>query len=232
MKYINRVESLKNRHTGRVVLVANGPSLNTMNLSFLRNECVIGMNKIFLGFKKFHFYPKYYVAVNAKVIQQAADEIRNLNCVKFLSNHGAGDILLEDGLTYLINTTNPPERFCKDISLGVEEGWTVTFVALQVAYYLGFTEVVIIGMDHRFQYSGGPNEPVTMNGPDPNHFCDDYFGFGQTWDNPDLLNSEESYKIARSEYEQDGRRIVDATVNGACTVFEKADYRALFRVGV
>jgi len=220
---------LHNRHSGeRCVLVANGPSLNRMDLSFLRGETVIGLNKIFLGFRKFHFYPRYYVSVNRKVLEQSAEAIARLNCVKFISDRADG-LLAEDALTYRINTTRAPYRFCHDISQGVHEGWTVTYAALQIAYYLGFSEVVVIGMDHRFAYNGAPNQAQRLDGPDPNHFSPDYFGHGQQWNNPDLAHSEESYDIARTEFERDGRRIIDATVDGACTVFEKADYRDLFQ---
>ena len=67
-----------------------------------------------------------------------------------------------------------------------------------------------------------------MQGNDLNHFSPEYFGGGQSWDNPDLENSEASYRIAREEYEKDGRRIIDATYGGACTIFEKADYKKIF----
>lgn len=225
---MNRLSILRDRHRGeRCVLMANGPSLNRMDLSFLRGETVIGMNKIFLGFRKFGFYPKYYVAVNRKVLEQSAGRIKALNCVKFISDRADG-LIREDGLTYRINTTRAPSRFCHDIHRGVHEGWTVTYAALQVAYYLGFREVFVIGMDHRFEYTGGANQSQRLDGPDPNHFSSEYFGHGQHWDNPDLPHSEESYRIARAEFEKDGRRILDATVDGACNIFEKVDYREVF----
>ncbi|WP_040661644.1 6-hydroxymethylpterin diphosphokinase MptE-like protein [Nitrococcus mobilis] len=225
---MSRITFLKNRHLGeRCVVVANGPSLNSMDLSFLRREIAVGLNKIFLGFLRFGFYPRYYVAVNKKVLRQAESQIRALNCVKFISDRGSS-FLPESALTYHINTTEPPRRFSRDLAQGAHEGGTVTHVALQVAYYLGFKEVVLIGLDHRFEYTGAPNEARRLDGPDRNHFTPDYFGHGQTWDNPDLAQSEESYTIARQEYERVGRRIIDATVNGACTIFEKASYRDLF----
>ncbi|NNJ85488.1 MAG: DUF115 domain-containing protein [Gammaproteobacteria bacterium] len=225
-----RLNRLYNRHLGeRIVLVANGPSLNRMgSLKFLQHEITFGLNKIYLGIKQFGFYPRYYVAVNDKVIAQSVQQIKALNCVKFISARNAS-LVPEDALTYHINTRRG--HFCRDITQVVSEGWTVTYVALQIAYYLGFHEVVIIGMDHRFQYTGQPNEAHRLNGPDPNHFSPDYFGGGQTWDNPDIENSEVSYRIARAEFEKAGRRIIDATADGACTIFEKADYRHLFGLG-
>lgn len=225
---MGRFDLLHNRHRGeRCVLVANGPSLNRMDLSFLRREVVIGMNKIHLGLDRFGFHPQYFVCVNPLVLEQSADAIRSLACVKFLSDR-CGPSIPEDGLTYHLNTARPPARFCRDIARGVHEGWTVTYAALQVAWFLGFGEVVVIGMDHRYAYNGEPNQTQRLDGPDPNHFSPDYFGHGQHWDNPDLAHSEESYRIARAEFEGSGRRILDATVDGACTVFDKVDYRGLF----
>jgi hypothetical protein len=221
---------LKNRHLGeRVVITCNGPSLNNMDLSFLKSETTIGLNKIFLGFKQFNFYPNYLVAVNQKVLEQSHAEIKRLTCRKFLSNR-CPDLFKEDSLTHIIETSNPYARFCKDISIGLEEGWTVTYAALQVAYFLGFKEVIIIGMDHRFEYSGEPNAEAVINGEDPNHFCGSYFGNGKSWDNPDLENSEKSYEIAKREFENDGRIIYDATVNGACNIFPKLDYKKAFNL--
>lgn len=223
----SRLARFRGRHDGeRVVLVANGPSLNRMNLRFLQRETTIGLNKIYQGVQRFRFYPRYLVAVNRKVLEQAYREIAAMRCVKLIGERGS-DLLPEDALTYHLRTKNPPSRFCKDIERGVHEGWTVTYAALQIAYYMGFREVVIIGMDHRFKFSGEPNESRMLEGSDTNHFSTEYFA-GRTWDNPDLQRSEESYRIARQVLEADGRRIIDATVDGDCNVFEKCDYRTLF----
>jgi hypothetical protein len=218
-------ELLRGRHVGeRAVLVCNGPSLRDMDLTSLRRETVIGLNKIHLGLPEFGFYPRYLVAVNRKVLEQSLVEIQAMACIKFLSNHRP-DLYQDGPLTHVLDTHNPPADFCTDITVGLHEGWTVTFAALQVAYFMGFKQVVIIGMDHRYSYAGEPNAEATIEGEDPNHFHAGYFGHGQKWDNPDLENSERSYRLARRIYEQEGREIVDATLGGACEVFRKADYR-------
>lgn len=224
-----RLRLIRDRHRGeRCVIVANGPSLNRMDLGFLRREHVIGMNKIHLGISTFGFYPRYYVAINTKVVQQSASEIRALNCVKFIGARAASDAgLAEDALTYAIKT-DATARFSTDLMHGLHEGWTVTHAALQVAFHLGFADVVLIGLDHRYRYQGLPNQAQVMEGADPNHFTDRYFGYGQTWDNPDLARSEESYRFALAAFQQDGRQIRDATVDGACMVFPKADYKEVF----
>lgn len=222
------MKHLRNRHVGeRCVLICNGPSLNSMNLDFIKNETSIGLNKIYLGFKKFRFYPKYYVAVNQKVLTQSSSEIEELTSVKFLSDRCPG-LFSQNALTNILNTRRYTNDFSFDLSEGVQEGYTVTYAALQIAFYLGFSQVVIIGMDHRFNYEGKPNEEKLHIGDDLNHFTTGYFK-GHKWDNPDLVNSERYYKIAKSIFEQHGREIIDATVDGACTVFKKMNYEQLFR---
>lgn len=225
-----RIALLRDRHRGqRGVIVANGPSLNDMDLRCLRGENIVGLNKIYLGLQRFGFYPRYYVAINEKVIQQSKEEIKRLRCVKFLGSHARAWGLEEDGLTYIVDTEHPPARFSRDLAKGMHEGWTVTYAALQVAYFLGFSQVVLVGLDHRYAFQGDPNAPSRMQGRDPNHFSPAYFADGQEWDNPDLSRSEESFRIARAEFERDGREILDATQDGACTVFRKADFRSIFR---
>lgn len=225
----DRLIHFKDRHRGgRAVIVCNGPSLNQMDLEFLSGEIVFGLNKIHLGLRKFGFFPRYLVAVNDKVIAQSAEAYRDLSAVKFLTER-ALDILPPDPFTYHIRTTGLKERFFPDITKGVREGHTVTHAALQIAYYMGFQEVVIIGMDHRFETQGAPNEAQRLNGPDVNHFSADYFR-DQDWDLPNLVESEVSYRAALAAFSADNRRIIDATVGGACEIFPKRDYRQVFNL--
>ena len=88
--------------------------------------------------------------------------------------------------------------------------------------------VVIVGMDHRYSYMGLPNEPHVLQGPDPNHSDPNYFS-GHTWDNPDLANSERFHAMAREAFEATGRRVIDCTVDGSCTVFEKGRLEDVLR---
>ncbi|MEL7090193.1 MAG: 6-hydroxymethylpterin diphosphokinase MptE-like protein [Pseudomonadota bacterium] len=221
-----RLARFHNAHAGeRCILVCNGPSLNRMDLRPLRRHTVIGLNKIYLGRDRFGFEPDYLVAVNDKVIAQSAEAYAGMASTKFFTDR-ATDIVPPAPDTFHMRTHDVDARFSRDITRGVHEGWTVTHAALQIAYFMGFEEVIIIGMDHRFQGDAVPNAPLYMAGADPNHFSPDYFR-GQTWDAPDLVQSEDSYRAARAAFEQDNRRIIDATVDGACTVFAKIPYADL-----
>ena len=104
----------------------------------------------------------------------------------------------------------------------------MTYVALQAAYWMGFQEVILVGVDHRYSTAGPANAMVVSQSDDPDHFDPEYFGRGFRWQLPDLEASERSYRLARAAFEADGRRIVDATVGGQLEVFPKIDYKSLF----
>jgi FkbM family methyltransferase len=223
----SRFVKFKNVHCGeRCVIIGNGASLNRMDLSFLQKEISFGLNRIYLIFDKWKFRPTYYVAVNPLVIGQSNENIRKLTAPKFLSDFGRKFFKESEDVFFVKNTED--WKFSKDPNLGLCEGWTVTYVAIQLAYYMGFKEVVLIGVDHDFQACGSPNQEVVSEGPDPNHFHPDYFGKGVRWHLPDLERSERSYRMAKEAFESEGRRILDGTVDGKLTVFPKIDYREHF----
>ena len=139
-----RLQRFRDCHRGeRLVLVCNGPSLNQTDFSLIRSEVSMGLNKIFLGFRRLKFYPRYYLAINPRVIEQSAQEIAQLNCVRFLKNMGNSNPLPESALTYFLQP-RPEERFHHDVCKGFFEGYTVTFAALQLAFFMGFSKVIIV----------------------------------------------------------------------------------------
>jgi GT2 family glycosyltransferase/glycosyltransferase involved in cell wall biosynthesis len=223
-----KLAAYKDRHLGqRCVIIGNGPSLNKMDLSFLKHEITFGMNRIFLLFEKWDFRPTYYASVNPLVLEQSAEEILKISAPKFLSDKGIPffpnppeDVIFIRSLPKWFFSCDPREGLC--------EGWTVTFFAMQLAYFMGFSEVILIGVDHHFTTQGDPNKEVISQGDDPNHFHPDYFGKGIRWHLPDLERSEGSYRMAKEAFEKDGRKILDATVGGKLTIFTKVDYLQLF----
>lgn len=223
------LETCKDKHRGeRCVIIGNGSSLNHMDLSFLKREFCFGLNKIYLGFEKWDFTPTYYVAVNSLVIEQSVEQIYNIPCTKFISDRGIPYLQPRKDIIFIETSAYNDKEFSTDPTMGLREGNTVTYVALQLAYYMGFKTVILIGVDHSFIIDGLPHQEVIAEGEDPNHFHPNYFGKGQKWNLPDLAGSEKYYKIAYAHFWLDNRQIIDATLNGKCPVFPKMDYRDLF----
>lgn len=220
-----RLRAYKDRHKGqRCFIIGNGPSLNKMDLSLLHDEFTFGMNRIYLLFSKLGFHTSYLVSVNDLVVQQCAEDIQRLPLPKFLSWRAMGEPV--DSSTTIFLRSSYEVGFSTDLEEFVCESATVTNVALQLAYYMGFSKVILIGVDHSFTSKGKPNTTVVSDGSDPNHFSPDYFGKGFRWQLPDLDTSERGYLLAREAFEKDGRQILDATLDGKLQVFPKVDYGA------
>ncbi|WP_071515516.1 FkbM family methyltransferase [Geitlerinema sp. PCC 9228] len=224
-----KLKQFKDIHKGeRCVIIGNGPSLNKMDLSFLKNETCFGTNRIYLGFEKWGFTPTYYVTVNKLVIEQSVEEILNIPCPKFISNKGIPYIPNQEDIMFIKTLPYHGEPFSSNPLEGINEGSTVTYVAMQLAYYMGFDTVVLIGVDHNFVTKGQPHKEVVSQGEDPNHFHPNYFGKGTKWHLPDLETSEKHYQIANEKFKAEGRTIIDATLDGHCQVFPKKHYKEVF----
>lgn len=225
---IRRMAELRDKHRGqRCFIIGNGPSLKQTDLSKLMNEITLGQNRIYLAFPELNFTTTYYLSVNDLVIEQCAKEIEALPMPRFIGWRGRKWISPQENLFY-IHTTYSGEKFAKDIRGRIWEGGTVTYTSLQVAYYLGFSQVILVGVDHNYVTQGKPNETVVSQGDDPNHFHPGYFGKGYRWQLPDLIQWEDAYRLARRTYEADGRVVMDATIGGKLQVFQKVDYNSLF----
>lgn len=207
-------------YTGRTaVILCNGPSLLKVDLTRLENVYTFGLNKINLLFSKTDFRPSSIVSVNRLVLEQNAEFFNSTNITLYLANRAVEFVKPRDSIRFLHLIHS--EKFARDISGSVNEGATVTFVALQVAFHLGFEKVALVGCDHNFAVNGPPNQTVIGRGADHSHFDPSYFSNGLPWQLPDLDVSENNYRLARLVYESFGRRIYNCTEGGKLEVFER-----------
>jgi hypothetical protein len=222
------IERFKNKHAGqRCVIIGNGPSLRNTDLSLLRNEFTFGLNRIYLLFDELGFQTTFHVVVNQLVVEQCSADFRGIKAPLFTTTPSQRFLEGSAGTAYLRSLAGP--RFFKDVTRGIWEGATVTYVAMQLAYHMGFTEVILVGIDHRFAVQGPAHQVVESVGPDDSHFDPNYFGKGFKWQLPDLATSEQAYRLANNVFQRNDRRIVDATVAGALTVFPKMSLERALR---
>jgi len=225
-----RLQALRGRHSEeRCFILANGPSLARVDLDRLTGETVFGMNRVYLLFRRTNLRPKYYVCINDLVLQQFAGEIAAIEATKFLSWTERKRFPGNDPSIYYLPQTIPlHDSYSLDPSRGLSSGGTVTFIALQLAGFMGFRQVILLGLDHSFTAHGVPNTTEARpDQPDRDHFDPSYFPPGVRWQLPDLRRSEGAYRLARQAFEARGARILDATEGGKCTVFEKAALNSL-----
>jgi len=224
-----KLNQFENAHANqRCFIIGNGPSLRQTDMTKLRGEYTFGVNRIYLLFPELGFTTTYLVAVNDLVLEQCAQEMQNLSLPRFFTWRSRGWFKNAINLTYLDTDFTGQEDFSASLTGRIFEGFTVTYVALQLAYHMGFNEVILIGVDHNFVTQGPANQAIVSEGDDPNHFTSNYFGKGFKWQLPDLAGSERAYKLAGEAYNKTGRKVLDATIGGKLTVFPKVDYLSLF----
>ncbi len=226
---MRRIQRYRNIHQGkRCFILGNGPSLKQTDLTLLNGEFTFCTNRIYLMLDQLGFTPSYYVVSNDLIVEQCARDIEKLPMPKFVGWHTRDMIQFTNDMTFLWTRCGLRSWFFTDLTEGCWEGNTVTMVAIQLAYYMGFSEIYLLGVDHSYQFNGTPHAEQLSTGDDPNHFAANYFGKGFRWHLPDLEGSELAYRVANHIFKTSGRKIYDATINGKLEVFPKAAYYSLF----
>jgi len=236
------LERFHDLHAGeRCVVVGNGPSLNVLDLAKLEGEYTIAVNGIFYAADRMGFDPSYYVVEDTAFMSDNVEAIKAYPAGhKFFPSIYRDQIGDRPGVSYFMmnrgyyEPTSPSycvPRFSADIAQRIYSGQSVTIINLQLAYFLGFSEVILIGMD--FSYTVPADAKVdgviiTSMSDDPNHFHPDYFGKGKVWKDPKVDRVLANYQLAKLTFEADGRRIVNATAGGKLELFERVSYDRLF----
>jgi hypothetical protein len=238
----NEIRQFYNAFKGkRCFIVGNGPSLNQHDLSFLKNEYSFGVNNIFYKTKECGYIPTFFVVEDSSVMNENIEQINNYQApfkffptiYKSLSSKGPNTFFFKMNRGFY-EKTSPNyviPRFSTDASQVLYCGQSVTFINLQLAFFMGFTEVYLIGMDFSYEIPTShirKGDVLYSDTDDQNHFHKDYFGKGKTWKDPKLERVAMNYKMAKLVYEGVGRKIYNATIGGKLDVFDRVDFLNLF----
>ncbi len=234
-----QLRDIKNSHAGeRCFIIGNGPSLNNLDLTLLQNETTFGVNAIYTNHENMGFYPTYYVVEDVFVAEDRRDEINAYrhskkffgNYLRYCLNPDETTIVLDVIVDYRKYKNFP--HFSTNALERVYVGGTVTYLCLQLAFHMGFSEVYLIGFDHNFSIpksakTSKDGSAILSTEDDSNHFNAAYFGKGKRWHDPNVGRIEIALAKARYIFEQHGRKIFNATAGGKLEVFERVEYDSL-----
>ena len=215
----------QNIHKGqRCFIIATGPSLKVSDLEKLREngDICISMNRIYNLFDKTDWRPDYYVIEDQKMIEDLAEEIAELKIKhKFVNSIPKQYWNLEKASTSIMykmimqNCLTDRIGFSRNLDRLVYNGYTVTYVCLQLAVYMGFSEIYLVGVD--FSYSSDVYAET-------NHFEGYQKYYKDIRLNPIMPERMiRAYKKARKVTESMGVTIYNATRGGKLEVFKRAD---------
>jgi hypothetical protein len=117
--------------------------------------------------------------------------------------------------------------FSNDFSTACCEGYTVVYSALQLAYYMGFEEVYLIGVDFNYSKVKNIKGEVVESGGKINHFFEGE-GKQEIGPLPNLEYSFLAYKEAKYFSYNESFAIKNATRGGKLELFERVVFDSLF----
>lgn len=227
------MKQFKDIHKGEACfIVGNGPSMTVDDLNKIQKLGVksFACNKIFLVFDKTEWRPDYFFVSDSKIVKDIDFEKTGLEKKhmffprKFKKEIGFGnfyELLEHDWCVH--------GDFSTDAYKGIYQCETIIAEAIQVAYYMGFSKVYIIGVDFSYNMKNVNKEAKTFENGENNYFIKDYAAKGQVLNLPNQYANILGFQAAREGFEVNGREIYNATRGGKLEVFVRKDLDEVFR---
>ena len=233
-----RQAAFRDRHRRRrAIVIGNGPSLRVTDLDRLRDEITFASNKIYLAFDETQWRPTYYSVTDVLVAQNNRDKIARLEQEKIFGDSVRAVFRHNRDVLWLHELGNPdPERgptFSDDLFRGVWGGFSVIYIQLQIAFFMGIREVYLIGVDFSFSVPKATGETsihgaVLESGGEVNHFHRDYRTPGEKWTMPHLDGQRRAFTYARDAFDEAGGTIVNCSRQTQLDVIERQDFDKVF----
>lgn len=254
-KYENTgFESLRNQYNGkRCFILASGPSINSQDLSKLKGEHCIAVSQFFLHDKineiqpEFHcFAPQHYPFDNTTnevifnnysrcyirkpitFVGSTNYEFSYYNYINTYHKDKINAFFIDYNGQFQLNEQNYTDESVWDISKQPFGPRTVIYTAIQAAYFLGFTEIYLLGVDHDY---------IQDVGRDGHHFYKEENSYNDK-NHLEMFSTErwfeeyfyrwKQYRLMRTFLDSKGIKIYNATNGGMLDVFEKVEFDQLF----
>lgn len=224
--YNPQIEKFRKIHEGkRCFIVATGPSLKYQDLEKLKKsgEICFSMNAIWKAFPHTDWRPDYYIADDWRCMSRNADILDNMKvgylflgdtCKEYWEKKHKKNILCHH-FVYEYSEDRLP-KFSEDFSRQCYMGSTVTYSCLQLAVYMGFKEIYLLGVD--FSYSGESGDAKYA------HFFKEKKLESIGYEKQVTL----AYLAAKQYEDKHDIKIYNATRGGKLEIFERVDFERLF----
>ncbi|GHS96350.1 hypothetical protein AGMMS50276_14600 [Synergistales bacterium] len=233
-----RLLQFKDKHKGeRCFVIGNGPSLTSSDLDKIKDEVTFATNKIYLMFDKTEWRPSYYAIADDVFLKEAHKLIKDkITCPIFYAYNYIfefDEFSLNNDYFYCVDGRadyhpypyNKPDFSEEPFML--QWGSTVTYSCLQLAAYMGFSEITLIGVDNTsLRY-------IDFDGTLHLNDSESEYHFSQSYDESPYYVCmkymwEPAYQSARDYCEAHGIKIRNATRGGELEIFERVDFDSLF----
>lgn len=229
-KYPTLIEEYKNKYNGeRCFVIGNGPSLNPRDLDLIKNEISFAANRIYNIYTQTSWRPTFYVSTDMDILRQEKHKIENLKEVTKFINYDAKKFFGDESkrLIYLFLKGRfeiKRNRFVQadvseDVSKYATKTQTVTCVSIELAMYMGFKEIFLLGVDHNFSKYIDSNGKLMEDKTIKNYFTGMVGG-----DQQSILYVDDTtacYRVVKKYADKHNVAIYNVTRGGKLEVFER-----------
>lgn len=246
------IKDLKDKYRGhRAFLVGNGPSLSKTPLDDLKQEYCFAMNRISLIYGKTNWRPSFFICTTTNIAELSwrkdIFETISLGIPCFIwdelkSYLDMGDEARKSNINFIncthgneVTETPPDDWWSFDISERVCKFGTSMLPAIQIAIYLGFDPIYLVGCDLGFKENGTSfrlyeklRKKISFlpRAQDKNHFDPSYGtpGFDAFTLNK---NMNAAHQLALKSVKKKGVKIYNATVGGHLEIYPRVELQEI-----
>lgn len=203
------------------VIAGNGPSLKHTKPDDIR-DCDFIISNFAYHDEDLLRKATFLTIVNELVAKQAASEVNLLATSAWkIFPFWLSQYFAEDEQTIWLNALLSSE-FSKSADRTLNWRSTVSLFNMQLAHYIGYEKVLLIGFDNSYKQAAGLKEGdvIEQKEDDENHFLASYFK-GKKWQAADTEKMAGVYELAKKAFEESGREIVNCTAGGQLEVFRR-----------
>lgn len=233
-----KLAAMKGAYAGkRCFFVGNGPSLRAEDLTKLHEhgEVTFAFNRVYNIFDQTPWRPTFYISQDEKMLAGCVDVVDQLeleNKLVPVQLKWYYDIRIHDAVYFNMNwqqKENPLDfDFSDEIAKEIFCASTGMYTAAQLAAYMGFSEIDLIGVDHHFRTSVNNKGEIVIDDKVKDYFTDKY---NEDKDKLYIPNTEKStltYVAMKRHCDQRGIRVYNATRGGKLEVFPRVEFDSLF----
>ena len=227
------IRQKKNLHQGkRCFVIGNGPSLKPEDLKCLEKEITFASNRIYHMFSKVDWRPTYFFSTDNDVLLKEIENFKKLPLKEKFINLSAQKYgrKVADNIHYIflygpfyLNRNNV---YLHSISENVDKYFsqanTVTCTCIEMAIYMGFTEIYLLGVDHNYSKMVSADGKVRENKNIQTYF--EGMKGGTTVSIYNQAAATQGFEVCKKYAEEHGIKILNATRGGKLEVFERVDF--------
>lgn len=226
----------KDSCAGRCFIVGSGPSLTVDDLELIQNEVSFSSNRIYGIFPRTSWRPTYYACQDDGVILELKDkfyEISDQVGTMFLSGNQMR--VYEKKLKkkknvkfmYIKNTPEGAKTFDIDVTDGIHNGINISYTLIELAIYMGFRELYLIGIDHNYITKTDKDGATVLEGNSRENYFEGIAPL--KLESKVAMKQDSSWEDARTQCfinakryaDAHGIKIVNATRGGKLEVFPR-----------